>query len=108
MDWKRPVDDTIIPMLKDGSEVAAISAEVMADWATDNDAWGLDCQFAEAGWSSRMNSAGELLVTPGGSESGTATCAIVDPYGETNNLTHTWRFGQPATFSATPGEYSTL
>ena len=101
-----PVDDTIIPMLKDGSEVAAISAEVMADWATDNDAWGLDCQFAEAGWSSRMNSAGELLVTPGSSESGTATCAIVDPYGETNNLTHTWRFGQPATFSATPGEYS--
>ena len=51
-----PTNDTIIPMIKDGSEVVAISSETMEDWASDNDAWGLDCQFAETGWSSRMNS----------------------------------------------------
>ncbi|MFL2962488.1 MAG: hypothetical protein ACJZ2K_05875 [Candidatus Poseidoniaceae archaeon] len=94
-----PADNTIIPMIKDGSEVVAITGDTMADWATDDDAWGLDCQFAEAGWSSRMNSDGELLVTSGSSESGNADCSIVDPYGATNNATHTWRFGQPASFS---------
>ena len=95
-----PVDNTIIPMIKDGSEVVAINGDTMADWANDDDAWGLDCQFAETGWSSRMNSDGELLVTSGSSESGNAECSIVDPYGATNNVTHSWRFGQPASFSA--------
>jgi len=47
-----------------------------------------------------MNSAGELLVTSGSSESGTAECAIVDPYSARNETTHTWVFGQPASFSA--------
>ena len=94
-----PADNTIIPMIKDGSEVVAITGDTMADWASDNDAWGLDCQFTETGWSSRMNSDGELLVTSGSSESGNAECSIVDPYGATNNATHTWRFGQPASFS---------
>ena len=95
-----PEDNTIIPITKDGSEVVAISSETMTDWASDNHAWGLDCTFAEDGWSSRMNSAGELLVTSGVSDSGTADCAIVDPYGERNNATKSWRFGQPASFSA--------
>lgn len=95
-----PADNTIIPMIKDGSEVVAINGDTMADWANDDDAWGLDCQFAETGWSSRMNSDGELLVTSGSSESGNAECSIVDPYGATNNVTHSWRFGQPASFSA--------
>lgn len=95
-----PADNTIIPMIKDGSEVVAITGETMADWASDDDAWGLDCEFTESGWSSRMNSDGELLVTSGSSESGNAECSIVDPYGATNNVTHTWRFGQPASFSA--------
>ena len=94
-----PVDNTIIPMITDGSEVVAITGEVMEDWATDNDAWGLDCAFTEEGWSSRMNSAGELLVISGSSESGTAECAIVDPYQDRNEVTHTWTFGQPASFS---------
>ena len=95
-----PADNTIIPMIKDGSEVVAITGETMADWASDDDAWGLDCQFTEQGWSSRMNSDGELLVTSGSSESGNAECSIVDPYGASNNATHSWRFGQPASFSA--------
>jgi hypothetical protein len=93
-----PADNTIIPMINDGSEVVAITGETMADWASDDDAWGLDCQFTEQGWSSRMNSDGELLVTSGGSDSGNAECSIVDPYGATNNVTHTWRFGEPASF----------
>jgi hypothetical protein len=101
-----PADDTIVPIIKDGSEVVAISSETMADWATDNDAWGLDCQFTETGWSSRMNADGELLVTSGSSESSTAVCSATDPYGATTNTSRTWRFGQPASFSATAGEYT--
>ena len=101
-----PADDTIIPIINDGSEVVAISGETMADWASDDDAWGLDCQFTETGWSSRMNADGELLVTPGTSQSSDATCHLVDPYGATSNTSHTWRFGQPASFSAVVGMYT--
>ena len=101
-----PEDNTIIPIIKDGSEVVAITGDTMESWASDDNAWGLDCEFEETGWSSRMNSAGELLVTSGASESGTAECSIVDPYGATNSDTHTWRFGQPALFSAVAGSYS--
>ena len=101
-----PADDTIIPIINDGSEVVAISGETMADWASDDDAWGLDCQFTETGWSSRMNADGELLVTPGTSQSSDATCHLVDPYGATSNASHTWRFGQPASFSAVVGMYT--
>ena len=101
-----PEDNTIIPIIKESSEVVAITGETIADWASDDDAWGLDCNFTEDGWSRRMNSEGELLVTSGTSESGTAECSIIDPYGATNNATHTWRFGQPASFSAVAGTYS--
>jgi hypothetical protein len=101
-----PEDNTIIPIIKESSEVVAITGETIADWASDDDAWGLDCNFTEDGWSSRMNSEGELLVTSGTSESGTAECSIIDPYGATNNATNTWRFGQPASFSAVAGTYS--
>ena len=95
-----PEDGTIIPMLIIGNnEVVAISGDAMTDWATDNDAWGLDCQFAEQGWSSRMNADGELLVTPGSSQSSDATCHLVDPYGAMSNASHTWKFGEPASFS---------
>ena len=94
-----PADNTIIPMISDGSEVVAITGEVMEDWASDNDAWGLNCHFNEQGWSSRMNSDGELLVTSGTSDSGTADCAIVDPYNASNEMKKTWIFGQPASFS---------
>ncbi len=95
-----PEDGTIIPMLITGNdEVVAISGDTMTDWATDNDAWGLDCQFAEQGWSSRMNADGELLVTPGSSQSSDATCHLVDPYGAMSNASHTWKFGEPASFS---------
>ena len=41
----QPENGTIIPIIKDGTEVVAITSETMSDWATDNDAWGLDCQF---------------------------------------------------------------
>ncbi|RJU86684.1 MAG: hypothetical protein DWC02_04230 [Candidatus Poseidoniales archaeon] len=94
-----PADNTIIPMISDGSEVVAITGEVMEDWASDNNAWGLNCHFNEQGWSSRMNSDGELLVTSGTSDSGTADCAIVDPYNASNEMKKTWIFGQPASFS---------
>ena len=112
-DWpvwtgNQPADDTIIPIIKDGSEVVAITAEAMNDWASDDDAWGLNCSFTENGWSSRMNSDGELLVTSGSSDSGTATCGLIDPYQAISNSTMTWRFGQPASFSAIAGEYSDL
>lgn len=99
-----PEDGTIIPILRGegiGNEVVAITDETMADWALDNDAWGLDCEFANDGWSSRMNSDGELLVTTGNTETSDATCHLVDPYGAMSNVSHTWRFGQPAVFETT-------
>ncbi|MDP6870579.1 MAG: hypothetical protein QGI21_07410 [Candidatus Poseidoniaceae archaeon] len=101
-----PSDNTIIPMILDSGETVAVSGDTLANWASDEDAWGLDCTFDESGWSSRINSNGDLLVTSGSSESGTATCSIVDPYGAANNATKTWRFGQPATFTAAAGIYS--
>jgi len=101
-----PVDDTIIPMINDGSEVVAISSKIMQNWGTDSDAWGLDCQFAESGWSSTTNANGELLVTPGTSSSSDATCNLVDPYNAVSNASHTWRFGQPASFTASAGMYT--
>ena len=101
-----PADDTIIPIINDGTEVIAISSDTMKDWGTDSDAWGLDCQFVENGWSSITNGNGELLVTPGSSSSSDATCHLVDPYDAVSNVSHTWRFGQPASFTASVGMYS--
>ena len=99
-----PADGTIIPMITEmGNEVVAITSETMADWATDDNAWGLDCQFTESGWSSQMNSDGELLVTPGTSQSSDATCSLKDPYDAMSNESHAWRFGQPVSFSV-PGQ----
>ena len=101
-----PVDDTIIPMLTENTENLAVEGSVLENWASDNDGWSLDCLFNEDGWSSRMDSDGNLLVTSGSTESGTAVCSLKDPYNATNEVTRTWRFGQPASFSATPGIYS--
>ena len=101
-----PSDNTIIPVIADGSEVVAISSETMEDWAYDDDAWRLDCQFTENGWSSRTNSAGDLLVTSGSSQSSDATCFLIDPYSEMSTASHTWKFGQPASFTAVSGEYT--
>lgn len=100
-----PEDNTIIPILNNGMETLAIKGETMESWATDDDAWGLDCEFNEAGWSSRMMGT-DLFVTPGQSSSGTADCSLVDPYGAKSEVMHTWRFGQPASISADAGTYS--
>ena len=45
----------IIIIILDGTEIIAISSDTMKDWGTDSDAWGLDCQFVESGWSSITN-----------------------------------------------------
>lgn len=100
-----PNDDTIIPMFTNGENVA-VEGTSLEDWASDNDGWHLDCNFNEAGWSSRMSGEGDLMVSAGDSDSGTATCSLVDSNGEVNNVTRTWRFGQPAAFSAVAGTYS--
>ena len=100
-----PKDNTIIPILNDGMETLAIKGETMESWATDDDAWGLDCEFNEEGWSSRMMGT-DLFVTPGQSSSGTADCSLIDPYGAKSEVIHTWRFGQPATITADAGIYS--
>ena len=100
-----PSNDTIIPMFTMAENVA-VKGSILEDWASDEDGWSLDCDFTEDGWSSRMSGEGDLLVTAGESDSGTATCSLNDPYGAVNNVTRTWRFGQPATFSATAGTYS--
>ena len=107
-----PVDDTIIPMFTGdllgigNYENVAVESGVLENWASDNDGWSLDCLFNEEGWSSRMDSDGNLLVTSGSTESGTATCSLKDPYNATNEVTRTWRFGQPLYLEADAGIYS--
>ena len=103
-----PGDNTIIPIIKEeGSEVKAIDRDTMEDWVTHNSEWRLNCNFIETGWSSRTNIFGELLVTPGSSESSDAVCSAKDSrYNAISETNRTWRFGQPASFSATAGEYT--
>lgn len=100
-----PVDDTVFPMFVQGNEELIVIGEDLADWASDDNGWSIDCAFDETGWSSRMNGDGDLLAIAGTSESSTATCSLVDPYGENADSTRTWRFGQPLSFSATEGTY---
>jgi hypothetical protein len=101
-----PADNTIIPMFTDKGQYAILDNDVVDGWADDENGWSFNCSFDEEGWSVTRDSSGSMLVNPGSSESGTASCTIIDPLGAESEEAKTLRFGMPTTFSGTSGTYS--
>ena len=100
-----PDEGKIIPLSDDGA-VLAVDGDITENWASDDHGWALDCNFVEDGWSSQMNEDGAFIITSVGTDSSQATCNLVDPYGESSELSRTWTFGQLFTSSAVMNEES--
>ncbi|MEJ6530904.1 MAG: hypothetical protein QNL81_04920 [Euryarchaeota archaeon] len=100
-----PDEGKIIPLSDDGT-VVVVNGDITENWASDNHGWTLDCNFVEDGWSSQMDEDGAFIITSVGTGSSQATCNLVDPYGETSELSRTWTFGQLFTASAVMNEQS--
>ena len=100
-----PDEGKIIPLSDDGT-VIAVDGEITENWASDDHGWTLDCDFVEDGWSSQMDEDGAFIITSVGTGSSQATCNLVDPYGESSELSRTWTFGQLFTSSAVMNEES--
>ena len=78
-----PADGTVIPMLdsmNSGGQMITVAGEITENWATDESGWGLDCTFAEAGWSASLDGDGNLMVSNGNSQatSSNAECYVED------------------------------
>ena len=101
-----PANNTIIPMFTTKGQYAILDNDVVDGWATDENGWSFNCSFDEEGWSVARDSSGSMLVNPGSSESGTASCTVIDPLGAESDESRTLRFGMPATFSGVSGTYS--
>tara|TARA_Y100000589_G_scaffold193730_1_gene183303 strand:+ start:3557 stop:5533 length:1977 start_codon:yes stop_codon:yes gene_type:complete len=96
----KPNNNSIIPLMS-GTEYLAVQADELSDWASDSNGWNLACEFTEAGWSSRQDESGNLLVSsPSGATSSVATCSVSDPFGATAVETLDFTFGQPFTATA--------
>tara|TARA_B110000483_G_scaffold98166_2_gene120421 strand:- start:296 stop:2251 length:1956 start_codon:yes stop_codon:yes gene_type:complete len=100
-----PDEGKIIPLSDDGT-VVVVNGDITENWASDNHGWTLDCNFVEDDWSSQMDEDGAFIITSVGTGSSQATCNLVDPYGETSELSRTWTFGQLFTASAAMNEQS--
>jgi hypothetical protein len=100
-----PDDGMVIPLSDDGT-VIAVDGENTENWASDDHGWTLDCDFVEVGWSSQMDEDGAFIITSVGTDSSQATCNLIDPYGESSELSRTWTFGQLFTSSAVMNEES--
>ena len=100
-----PDEGKIIP-LSDAGTVIVVDGGITESWASDDHGWTLDCNFVEDGWSSQMDENGAFIITSVGTGSSQATCNLVDPYGESSELSRTWTFGQLFTSSAVMNEES--
>jgi len=100
-----PDEGKIIPLSDDGT-VIVVGGDITENWASDDHGWALDCNFVEDGWSSQMDENGAFIITSVGTGSSQATCNLVDPYGESSELSRTWTFGQLFTSSAVMNEES--
>ena len=100
-----PDEGKIIPLSDDGT-VIVVGGDITENWASDDHGWALDCNFVEDGWSSQMDEDGAFIITSIGTGSSQATCNLVDPYGESSELSRTWTFGQLFTSSAVMNEQS--
>ena len=96
----KPNNNSIIPLMT-GTEYLTVSSDKLSNWATDSNGWNLDCEFSDAGWESRQDESGNLLVSsPSGASTASATCSVVDPFGASADETLDFTFGQPFTASA--------
>ena len=95
-----PQDGTVIPMM--GGMNMVVSGEKTAMWATDDSGWGMNCVFAESGWTSSLDGEGNLIVEHQNSPSPTsdAECYVVDPFGEQSVDSRNWTFGEVFTATA--------
>ena len=100
-----PDDGMVIPLSGDGTRIL-FDGDVTETWASDDHGWTFDCNFVEDGWSSQMDEDGAFIITSVGTGSSQATCNLVDPYGESSELSRTWTFGQLFTSSAVMNEES--
>ena len=100
-----PEDGTIIPML-DGtsSDIIAVNGEQTETWASDSDetGWTLNCAFSETGWSSSLDSDGNMIVSKPNPKatSSDAECYVVDPFDATSIDSRNWTFGNVFTSTA--------
>lgn len=95
-----PEDGTVIPML--AGQNIVVAGEKTEMWATDDSGWGIDCTFAENGWSSSLDGEGNFMIENQNSQatSSDAECYAIDPFGETSIDSRNWSFGEVLTASA--------
>jgi hypothetical protein len=98
-----PEDGTVIPVLglTSGNDVLAVAGERTEMWATDDSGWGLECSFAETGWSASLDGEGDLMVSTVNTQaqSSDAECYVVDPFGSMSIDSRNWTFGEVFTSS---------
>lgn len=95
-----PEDGTVIPML--AGQNIVVAGEKTEMWATDDSGWGIECTFAENGWSSSLDGEGNFMIENQNSQatSSDAECYAIDPFGETSIDSRNWSFGEVLTASA--------
>jgi hypothetical protein len=98
-----PEDGTVIPVLGliSDNDLLAVAGERTEMWATDDSGWGLECSFAETGWSASLDGEGDLMVSTVNTQaqSSDAECYVVDPFGSMSIDSRNWIFGEVFTSS---------
>ena len=92
-----PTDGTIIPVGTTNGEMLAIEDTSM--WVIDESGWSLQCDFADAGWDTRMDENSGLYVTANG-PSAIGQCAGVDAFGAETVEHRNYTFGMVMDASA--------
>jgi len=92
-----PTDGTIIPVGTTNGEMLAIEDTSM--WVVDESGWSLQCDFADAGWDTRMDENSGLYVTANG-PSAIGQCAGVDAFGAETVEHRNYTFGMVMDASA--------
>ena len=100
-----PADGTVIPMLdsmNSEEQMITVTGERTENWATDESGWGLDCTFAETGWSASLDADGNMIVSMQNAQtiSSDAECYVVDPFGASSIDSRNWTFGHVFTSTA--------
>ena len=92
-----PMNDTIIPILKDGTETVLLTSEQISEFLVDEGDVQMTCT-GPSSWSFQTSSDGDLMVTPGDGTSVSISCNGVDQNMLTSDEERTWTVTQPATF----------
>ena len=96
-----PANDTVIPIVNDGSQVLMLTATQIDEFLTDEGDVQMTCS-GPAGWSFQTSGDGDLMVTPNG-DSATVTCNGVDEHMQSSSE-RSWKVAQPIVLSG-GGDY---